>query len=94
MFFKKTDYDIVAKSDNKIEVCIKATKQIITVTREVSEVILDLNNNQYNSDHRFERHQDKFFSSNPKNPDVDPLTEIGDRSSIEVTSTYRGHLYL
>ena len=59
MFFKKTDYDIVAKSDDKIEVFIKATKQTITVTREVGEVILDLNNKQYNSDHKFDRHQNQ-----------------------------------
>lgn len=88
MFFKKTDYDIVAKSDDKIEVFIKATKQTITVTREVGEVILDLNNKQYNSDHKFDRHQNKFLASNPKNSDIDSMNKIGDRSSIEFTSTY------
>lgn len=88
MFFKKTDYDIVAKSDDKIEVCIKATNQTITVTREVGEVILDLNNKQYNSDHRFDRHQDKFFNVPTNNEDINPINELADHSSIEFTSTY------
>lgn len=88
MFFKKSDYDIVAKSDDKIEVCIKATNQTITVTREVGEVILDLNNEQYNSDHKFDRHQDKFLTAPTNNEDTNPINELADRSSIEFTSTY------
>lgn len=93
MFTKKTDYELIAESNEKIRVRIKATGQAITVDREIGEVILDFNNDQYNSDHRFERHQDRFFASNPENPNVDPLNEIGDRSSIEVTSTYsKDHL--
>ncbi|MCZ3668184.1 sigma-70 family RNA polymerase sigma factor [Limosilactobacillus vaginalis] len=93
MFHKKLDYVFVSKSKNGIVVRVKATGETTTVTKAVGNIILDMSNDQYNSDHRFERHQDHFFASDPKNPNVDPLNEIEDRSSIEVTSTY-GNEYL
>lgn len=64
LFFKKTDYEVVAKQDGEFTVRIKGkSDQTITVDETVGEVILDINNEQYNSDHRFYRHQDSFFQS-------------------------------
>lgn len=88
MFHKKLDYVFVSENNNGIVIRVKATGETTTVTKAVGNIILDMSNNQYNSDHRFERHQDRFFASDPKNPNVDPLTELRDRFSIEVTSTY------
>ncbi|WP_279080597.1 sigma-70 family RNA polymerase sigma factor [Lactobacillus apis] len=88
MFKKKLDYEVVSENNDTLVVRIKATGKTTTVTKAVGDIILDVSNNQYNSDHRFERHQDRFFASNPENPNVDPLNEVSDRSSIEVTSTY------
>lgn len=88
MFHKKLDYAFVSENNNGIVVRVKATGETTTVTKAVGNIILDMSNAQYNSDHRFERHQDRFFASDPKNPNVDPLTKLRDRSSIEVTSTY------
>lgn len=93
MFFKKTDYVVISANEHEMKVRIKATNKEIIVKRAIGEVLIDFNNEQYNSDHRFERHQDHFFTSNPKDTNVDPLNEIGDRYSIEVTSTY-GNEYL
>ncbi|EJN54161.1 sigma-70 family RNA polymerase sigma factor [Lactobacillus gasseri] len=93
MFHKKLDYVFVSENKNGIVVRVKATGETITVTKSVGNIILDMSNDQYNSDHRFERHQDRFFASDPKNPNIDPLTELRDRSSIEVTSAY-GNEYL
>ena len=62
LFFKKTDYEVVAEQDGEFTVRIKGKAgQTITVDEAVGEVILDLDNDQYNSDHRFCRHQDVFF---------------------------------
>lgn len=91
LFFKKDDYEIVAKQDGEFVVRIKGKKgQTITVDEAVGEVILDLNNNQYNSDHRFYRHQDSFFqsSSDEESVENDSFSILADRASIEVTSTY------
>ncbi|WP_282709169.1 hypothetical protein [Ligilactobacillus sp. Marseille-Q7487] len=87
LFFKKTDYEVVAKQDGEFTVRIKG-KPGQTIT--VGEVILDLNNDQYNSDHRFYRHQDSFFQSPSDEEGVenDSFSSLADRVSIEVTSTY------
>ena len=91
LFFKKTDYEVVAKQDGEFTVRIKGkSDQTITVGEAVGEVILDINNEQYNSDHRFYRHQDSFFqsSANEEDIEIDSLNSLADRSSIEATSTY------
>lgn len=91
LFFKKTDYEVVAKQDGEFTVRIKGKPgQTITVDEAVGEVILDLNNDQYNSDHRFYRHQDSFFQSPSDEEGVenDSFSSLADRVSIEVTSTY------
>lgn len=91
LFFKKDDYEVVAKQDGEFIVRIKGKKgQTITVDEAVGEVILDLNNDQYNSDHRFYRHQDSFFQSPSDEEGVenDSFSSLADRASIEATSTY------
>lgn len=91
LFFKKLDYEVVAKQDGEFVVRINGKKgQTITVDEAVGEVILDLNNDQYNSDHRFYRHQDSFFqsSSNEEGVENDSFSSLADRASIEATSTY------
>lgn len=89
LFFKKTDYEVVAKQDGEFTVRIKGKSgQTITVNEAVGEVILDLDNRQYNSDHRFYRHQDAFFQSESDEDETDALLNLADRSSIETTSTY------
>ena len=76
MFKKKLDYEVVSENNDTLVVRIKATGKTTTVTKAVGDIILDVSNNQYNSDHRFERHQDRFFASNPENPHVDPLKRL------------------
>lgn len=91
LFFKKTDYEVVAKKDGEFTVRIKGKPgQTITVDEAIGEVILDINNGLYNSDHRFYRHQDSFFQSSANEEDIenDSLNNLADRSSIEATSTY------
>lgn len=87
LFFKKTDYEVVAKQDGEVTVRIKG-KPGQTIT--VGEVILDINNDLYNSDHRFYRYQNSFFQSSANEEDIenDSLNSLADRSSIEATSTY------
>ena len=51
MFFKKTDYVLISVNDDKMEVRVKATNEVITVERTVGEVLIDFDNSQYNSDH-------------------------------------------
>ncbi|AWI39913.1 hypothetical protein [Lactiplantibacillus plantarum] len=89
LFFKQLDYEVVAKQDSGFTVRIKGKSgQTITVDEAVGEVILDLNNDQYNADHRFYRHQDSFFQAKSTEVEVDPFASLADRSSIEATSTY------
>lgn len=89
LFFKKTDYEVVAKQDGEFTIRIKGKPgQTITVNEAVGEVILDLDNRQYNSDHRFYRHQDAFFQSESDEAETDSFSNLADRSSIEATSTY------
>lgn len=91
LFFKKTDYEVVAKQDGEVTVRIKGKPgQTITVDEAIGEVILDINNDLYNSDHRFYRYQNSFFQSSANEEDIenDSLNSLADRSSIEATSTY------
>lgn len=91
LFFKKTDYEVVTKQDSGFIVRIKGMSgQTVTVDEAVGEVILDINNDQYNSDHRFYRYQDSFFQSSANEEEVenDSFSSLADRASIEATSTY------
>ena len=89
LFFKQLDYEVVAKQDSGFTVRIKGKSgQTITVDEAVGEVILDLNNDQYNADHRFYRHQDSFFQAKSTEVEVDPFASLADRSSIEACLLY------
>ncbi len=91
MFFKKTDYEVVSEQDGEFTVRIKGKKgQTVTVDKAVGEVILDLNNDQYNSDHTFYRYQDLFFKvpSYRNGVEINPFDDLVDGSQIKVTSTY------
>lgn len=87
MFFKKTDYVLISVNDDKMEVRVKATNEVITVERTVGEVLIDFDNSQYNSDHRFERHNSKSFFKND-GTEVQQLGSLPDRSTPEITSIY------
>ncbi|MBM6727957.1 sigma-70 family RNA polymerase sigma factor [Limosilactobacillus ingluviei] len=90
-FSKKLDYKFISREDGKFTVqIIGKPGQTVTVDEAVGEVILDLNNDQYNSDHRFYRHQDSFFqsSSDEESVENDSFSILADRASIEATSTY------
>lgn len=94
MKVNNSEYELIGEENGKLIVRVKHLgNRVTTITKSEGNIIFDFDHQQYNSDHRFERHQDRFFASDPKNPNVDPLTELGDRSSIEVTSTY-GNEYL
>lgn len=91
LFFKKIDYEVVAKQDGEFTVRIKGKSgETVTVDETVGEVILDLNNDQYNADRKFYRHQDVFFQlpSDEESVENDSLNNLADRASIEATSTY------
>lgn len=87
MFFKKTDYVVVSVSDDQMEVRIKATNKLVTVQRAVGEILIDFDNSQYNSDHRFERHNDKTFFKND-GTEVQQLVSLPDRATPEIASIY------
>ncbi|GFI60830.1 hypothetical protein IMSAG044_01726 [Lactobacillaceae bacterium] len=64
MFFKKADYVVISANDDKMEVRIKITNEVVIVERAVGEVLIDFDNKQYTSDHPFERHNSKSFFKN------------------------------
>ncbi|MDF7669331.1 hypothetical protein [Lactobacillus sp. ESL0703] len=88
MFFKNPDYKFIFESNDEIVVKVKTTGKIITVTKDIVDIILDTYNDQYNSDHRYVRHQDQFFAFQDTDSNTTSINEIADRSSIETTSTY------
>lgn len=89
MKVNNSEYELIGEENGKLIVRVKHMgNRVATITKAEGNIIFDFDHQQYNSDHRFERHQDRFFASDPKNPNIDPLTELRDRSSIEVTSTY------
>lgn len=87
MFFKKTDYVVISVNDDTMEVRIKSTNEAVTVQRAVGEVLIDFDNEQYNSDHRFERHNSKSFFKN-NGTEVQQLDSLPNRSTLEVSSIY------
>lgn len=89
MKFNNSEYELVGEQDDKLIVCVKHMgNQTVTVTKAEGNIIFDLDHQQYNSDHRNERHQDKFFKLDPTNSDMNMMDTLADRESIEVTSVY------
>ncbi|MBB1068907.1 sigma-70 family RNA polymerase sigma factor [Limosilactobacillus sp. RRLNB_1_1] len=84
-----SEYELVGEQNGKLIVRVKhMDNQTIEVTKAQGNVIFDFDHQQYNSDHRNERHQDKFFKQDPANPDMNMMDTLADRESIEVTSIY------
>lgn len=84
-----SEYELVGEKDNKLIVRVKHMgNQTVVITKAEGNIIFDLDHQQYNSDHRNERHQDKFFKQDPANPDMNMMDTLADRKSIEVTSIY------
>ncbi|WP_257591746.1 sigma-70 family RNA polymerase sigma factor [Lactobacillus crispatus] len=89
MNFNNSEYELVDEQDDKLIVRVKHMgNQTVVVTKAEGNIIFDLDHQQYNSDHRNERHQDKFFKQDPSNPDMNMMDSLADRESIEVTSVY------
>jgi len=84
-----SEYELVGEQNNKLIVRVKHMgNQTIEVTKAQGNIIFDFDHQQYNSDHRNERHQDKFFKQDPANPDINMMDTLADRESIELTSVY------
>lgn len=89
MKFNNSEYELVGKQGNKFIVRVKHMgNQTVVITKAEGNIIFDLDHQQYNSDHRNERHQDKFFKQDPSTPDINMMDTLADRKSIEVTSIY------
>ncbi|WP_079579329.1 sigma-70 RNA polymerase sigma factor region 4 domain-containing protein [Ligilactobacillus acidipiscis] len=89
MKFNNSEYELVSKQDDKLIVRVKhMSSQTVMITKAEGNIIFDLDHQQYNSDHRNERHQDKFFKQDPTNSDMNMIDTLADRGSIEVTSVY------
>lgn len=84
-----SEYELVGEQGDNLIVRVKHMgNQTVVVTKAEGNVIFDLDHQQYNSDHRNERHQDKFFKQDPTNPDMNMMDTLADRESIEVSSVY------
>lgn len=57
--FDNTGVEVISKyEDGSITVCLKKMgKQNVTLTADQAKVVLDLNHNQYNADHKNTRHK-------------------------------------
>ncbi|HJA23881.1 MAG TPA: sigma-70 family RNA polymerase sigma factor [Candidatus Limosilactobacillus intestinavium] len=89
MKFNNSEYKLVGEQDDKLIVRVKhVDNQTIEVTKTQGNIIFDFDHQQYNSDHRNERHQDKFFKNDPTNLNMNMIDTLADRGSIEVTSIY------
>ena len=84
-----SEYELVGEQNNKLIVRVKHMgNQTVVITKAEGNVIFDFDHQQYNSDHRNERHQDKFFKQDPSDPDMNMMDTLADRESIEATSIY------
>ncbi|MBU5309977.1 sigma factor-like helix-turn-helix DNA-binding protein [Ligilactobacillus saerimneri] len=84
-----SEYELVGEQNNKLIVRVKHMgNQTVVITKAEGNVIFDFDHQQYNSDHRNERHQDKFFKQDPSDPDMNMMDTLADRESIEITSIY------
>lgn len=89
MKFNNSEYELVDEQGDNLIVRVKhMDNQTVVITKTEGNIIFDLDHQQYNSDHRNERHQDKFFKQDPNNPDMNMMDTLADRESIEVTSVY------
>lgn len=86
---RNSEYELIGEQNGKLIVRVKHTdNQKIIITKEQGNVVFDFNHEQYNSDHRNERHQDKFFATSPDDPNVNAIDTLTDRRSMEITSVY------
>lgn len=84
-----SEYELVGEQNNKLIVRVKHMgNQTVVITKAEGNVIFDFDHQQYNYDHRNERHQNKFFKQDPSDPDMNMMDTLADRESIEVTSIY------
>lgn len=89
-----SEYKLIGEKDGKLIVRVKHMgKQVTTITKAQGNIVFDFNHDQYNSDHRNERHQDKFFATSLEDPDINAIDTLADRYSMEITSVYgKDHL--
>ena len=89
-----SEYELIGEKDGKLIVRVKHMgKQVTTITKAQGNIVFDFNHDQYNSDHRNERHQDKFFATSLEDPDINAIDTLADRDSMEITSVYgKDHL--
>lgn len=86
---RNSEYELIGEQNGKLIVRVKHMgNQKIIITKEQGNVVFDFNHEEYNSDHRNERHQDKFFATSPDDPDVNAIDTLTDRRSMEITSVY------
>ncbi|HJF53949.1 MAG TPA: sigma-70 family RNA polymerase sigma factor [Limosilactobacillus coleohominis] len=84
-----SEYELIGEEDGKLIVRVKHMgNQVTTITKAVGNTVFDFEHDQYNSDHRNERHQDKFFATSPDDPNVNAIETLADRGSMEITSVY------
>ncbi|KJY62794.1 Sigma-70 family protein [Bombilactobacillus mellifer] len=89
MSFNNNEYKLVGQKDDKLIIRVKKmSNQTVVITKAVGNVIFDFDHQQYNSDHRNERHQDKFFKKDLVNQDINMMDTLVDRRAIEVASVY------
>lgn len=89
MKFNNSKYELVGEQDEKLIVRVKHMgNQTIEVTKAQGNIIFDFGHQQYNSDHRNERHQDMFFKQDSSNTEMNMIDTLADRKSIEITSIY------
>ena len=90
-----TEYELIGEEDGKLIVRVKHMgTQVTTITKAQGDIVFDFNHDQYNSDHRNERHQDKFFATSLEDPDINAIDTLADRYSMEITSVYgKDHLF-
>ena len=89
-----SEYELIGEKDGKLIVRVKHMgNQVTTITKAQGNIVFDFNHDQYNSDHRNERHQDKFFATSLEDPDINAIDTLADRYSMEITSVYgKDHL--
>lgn len=86
---RNSEYELIGEQNGKLIVRVKHMgNQRIIITKEQGNVVFYFNHEQYNSDHRNERHQDKFFATSPDDPDVNAIDTLTDRRSMKITSVY------
>lgn len=84
-----SEYELIGEENGKLVVRVKHMgNQVLTITKEQGNVVFDFDHKQYNSDHRNERHQDKFFANSQDDSAINAIDTIADRSSMEITSVY------